>query len=111
MSLNFDGKYLVTAGKDRMIKLWNPLEVTLLHTFKGHKDTIQGIKFGINTNQFCSISNDRTFKIWDATEKAYLETLYGHKSEVNSIDAQTGENFISSGYDKSVIIWKTEHQT
>jgi WD40 repeat protein len=45
MSINFDGKYLVTAGKDRMIKLWDARDNKLIDTFKGHRDTITGLKF------------------------------------------------------------------
>ena len=57
-----------------MIKLWDTNNLELIHTFKGHKDTINGIKFGINTNQFASISADRTFKMWDVMERAYIDT-------------------------------------
>ena len=45
MSLNFDGNLLVTGGKDRTIKLWDTKSEKLIHTFKGHRDTINGLKF------------------------------------------------------------------
>ncbi|KRX03609.1 WD40-repeat-containing domain [Pseudocohnilembus persalinus] len=108
MSVNFDGKFMVTAGKDRSIKLWDLKSEKLIETFKGHKNTINAVKFGLNSNNFVSGSSDRTFKIWDASERAFIDTLYGHKSEVLAIDACTQDNFISSGYDKQNIYWKTE---
>ena len=76
MSLNFDGKYLVTGGKDRMIKLWDTHNNTLIETFKGHRGTIQGLKFNMGSNVFCSVACDRAFKLYDAGERAFLETLY-----------------------------------
>lgn len=75
MSVNYDGKYMVTSGKDRQIKLWDLKNQELIETFKGHKDTIQGLKFGINSNVFCSASCDRSFKLWDASERAFMDTL------------------------------------
>ncbi len=50
MALNYDGKMLVTAGKDRLIKLWDVHSERLIDTLKGHKDTIQAIKFGLNSS-------------------------------------------------------------
>lgn len=40
MAVNYDGKYLATGGKDRMIKLWDLRSEQLIETFKGHKDSI-----------------------------------------------------------------------
>ncbi len=34
MSLNFDSKFLVTAGKDRMIKIWDTNSNKLISTLK-----------------------------------------------------------------------------
>jgi WD40 repeat protein len=75
MSLSFDGKYLVTAGKDRMIKLWDAHSNKLIETLKGHRDSIHGVKFQQNSNVFASVSCDRSFKMWDAGERAFMETL------------------------------------
>ena len=80
LSVNFDGKLMVTAGKDRMIKLWdlnsNKLSAyfNLVDTLKSHRDTVNCLKFARNSNTFMSGSNDRTLKLWDAGERAYLDS-------------------------------------
>ncbi len=74
MDINYDGTLLLTAGKDKFIKLWDLRSDKLIYTFKGHRNYINGIKFKLNSNEFCSVSADRTFKLWDATEKAYIDT-------------------------------------
>lgn len=69
------------------------------------------MKFGYNNNTFCSVSEDRTFKVWDAAERTYIDTFYGHREEGLDVDCIDNENFISSGKDCQVIIWKTEKET
>jgi len=40
---------LLTAGKDRMIKLWDTRSLELIFNFKRHRGTINGIKFQGNS--------------------------------------------------------------
>jgi len=105
-SISFDDKYLITGGSDKMVRLWDTRDLKLIDTFKGHKDSVLGVKFKSYSSEFCSVGADRVLKLWDASERAYLETFYGHKSQVNSIDS-IGENFVTSGFDRQVVFWKT----
>lgn len=70
------------------------------------------MKFGLNSNSvLCSVSSDRTLKVWDAIERAYIDTFYGHREEGLDIDCINGSDFITSGRDQQVVVWKTEKQT
>ena len=40
MDISFDGKLLVTAGKDRILRIWNLRTMTFVDGLKGHMDTI-----------------------------------------------------------------------
>lgn len=59
----------------------------------------------------CSISSDRTLKVWDAVERAYIDTFYGHREDGLDIDCINGTDFVTSGRDQQVVVWKTEKQT
>ncbi|EAR93107.2 U3 small nucleolar RNA-interacting protein (macronuclear) [Tetrahymena thermophila SB210] len=111
MSINHLGRYLVTASKDKSIKLWDLKKMGLIQNFNGHRQPINAIKFGINSNQFCTASSDRQFKMWDASDKIFIDTFFGHKADPTYIDSMSANNFISCGFDRQVIIWKTEHQS
>ncbi|CAD8128140.1 unnamed protein product [Paramecium sonneborni] len=108
ISLNFDGKILASAGKDHSIKLWDTTSNKLIETLKHHKAPIYGVKFGYNSNNLCSISCDRTFIQWDAAQRAYIDTFFGHSTEANDIDCFNADDFLSCGYDRQMIQWKTK---
>jgi len=40
MDVSFDGKYLISAGKDRMIIIWNLIDMNFKDALRGHRDTI-----------------------------------------------------------------------
>jgi ribosomal RNA-processing protein 9 len=74
---------------------------------KGHKNHVNGIKFGANSNNLCSVSSDLTFKQWDFAQRGLIETFYEHNAEVLDIDCFNGNDFLTSGNDHQTIAWKT----
>lgn len=102
---------LATAGEDGMVKLWDTRNNSLIETLKGHRGSVNGVKFGLNSPNLCSVSSDRTFKQWDCSQRGLIETFYGHNFEALDIDCFNQNDFISSGADQQAIIWKTEKET
>lgn len=107
VAISTGSKYLVSSDESTEIKVWDPITLKHLHTFRGHKDIVTGLVFRKNTHQLYSSSKDRSVKIWSLDEMAYVETLFGHQSPITSIDALTRERAITSGgRDTSIRIWK-----
>jgi len=102
---------LLTAGKDRMVKLWDTRTLEHVHTFIQHRGTIHGVRFQAGSSQFCSVGCDKTMNLWEAGERCYMDSLYGHNDEINAIDSIDGSNFVTCGSDQQVILWKMEQES
>jgi ribosomal RNA-processing protein 9 len=111
LALHSSHNVLATAGDDCMIKLWDTRSSTLIDTFHGHKNTINGLKFGPHSHNLCSASADLTLKHWDFSQRGLIGTYYEHTSELLDLDYFNSQDFITSGYDRQVIAWKTEKET
>lgn len=61
-----------------MIKLWDTRSLSLIDTMRGHKNSVNGLKFGFNSNNLCSVSSDLTLKQWDFAQRGLMETFYEH---------------------------------
>lgn len=107
LALHSNQNILATAGDDLQIKLWDTRSATLIDTLRGHKNVVNGLKFGTNSNNLCSVSADLTLKHWDVSQRGLISTYYEHNGEVLDIDNINADDFITSGYDKQVIAWKT----
>lgn len=82
MDISFDGKYLITAGRDNIIKIWNLTNYSFYGDLEGHKGNInvavwsnKSVCFKFNSYECCSLSDDGTMKVWDAAQKGFMENL------------------------------------
>ena len=98
---------LATCGDDWLIKLWDTRSLELTGTLKSHRNSVNSVKFGGNSGNLCSVSSDRTLKQWDIGQRGLMETFYGHNEEVLDLDNINGTDFLSSGNDRQVVLWKT----
>lgn len=115
MTLDLFGDYLVSAGKDKMIKLWkkeeSSLDFRLLATFFGHIEQISSVCFGPKTGKvFASCSEDKNLKVWDVStliarshkittpEKvtSSKRTVAAHTKDMNVVRFSPNEKLIAS---------------
>lgn len=77
----------------------------------GHRDTITGITFDKENDQFYTVSNDRALKVWNIREMMYMDSHYGHQSDVLCLDQYSRDRVISCGLDRQVIFWKVNEDS
>jgi ribosomal RNA-processing protein 9 len=103
-----DGRFLVSGGRDRGLRIWNARTDEMLDIFKGHRDIVSSMCFQRRSRTLFTGSHDRCIKIWNLDEMTYVDTLFGHQSYVLSLDCLGREQPVSGSDDKSVHLWKVE---
>lgn len=59
------GNYLLTAGMDNLVKVWEySLDPTSIQTFVGHNTSASRIRFSNDSKHIVSISRDATMRLW-----------------------------------------------
>jgi len=77
----------------------------------GHRDTITGIQFDKENDQFYTVSNDRCLKVWNIREMMYMDSHYGHQSDILGLEQYSKDRVLSCGLDRQVIFWKVNEDS
>lgn len=85
VAVSADGRMLASAGRDRLIRVWDARTARLTDTLTGHQKAVTALAFQRDTHTLFSSSYDRTVKMWNLDEMAYMETLLGHQRWVGGM--------------------------
>ena len=108
-----DGKYALSGGVDKVIRLWNVKTGVEVQHFKGHKNIVYCVAFSHDGKTVVSSSRDWTIRIWDvATGKQR------HKIDVRAevpavVYLQNGRQVVSGaryGKEGFIQIWNIKSQ-
>jgi len=67
------GSYIVSGSDDTTIKLWSRASGKLLYTFRGHLDSVVGVR--ICNGYIISASKDKSIKVWSIKEKSLISSI------------------------------------
>lgn len=107
------GKYLVSAGRDAHLKVWDTLEnYVLRESIAGHLYTINHLTFSKEGRYFVTGSMDKAVKLWDAHNFRLLKVLdkHRHAGHGNSVNKLLWMNYrdllVTCSDDRSISVWE-----
>jgi WD40 repeat protein len=108
-----DGKYLLSAGRDAKLKVWDTHDnFRLVQDIPAHLFAINDIYFHPFKPLFATCSMDKSVKVWSAETFKLLKVIdksrhAGHGNSVNRLLwTTTDELLISTGDDRNIHLWK-----
>lgn len=64
MSMSPDGKRLLTAGSDNVMRLWETATGQELRSYEGHTEPVRCAAFSPDGSWALSTSGDKTMRLW-----------------------------------------------
>jgi hypothetical protein len=105
VSIDPQGRYVVTGGQDGKVFVWALHTGLLALTLPNHSDFVTSIAFSQNGQWIATGSYDRTINITNlSTMKQHLK-LSGHSSVIVSMYFMSGLRLLSAERDGGLVIW------
>ena len=102
-----DGRYLLSGGWDKTVKMWNADSGEELRTFTGHSDYVNSVAFSPDGRYALSGSADTTIRLWDISTGEEVRTFTGHAKQISSLAfTADGQFFLSGSDDSTMRLWE-----
>ncbi|SPQ25812.1 37d74b9f-87d7-446f-90ff-5b8a2ebbc34f [Thermothielavioides terrestris] len=103
---------IVSAGDDRLIKLWRMSETKAFEvdTCRGHFQNASGCLFHPHQDLILSVGEDKTIRVWDLNKRTAVHTVKRENDRFWVIAAHPEINLFAAGHDNGVMVFKLERE-
>lgn len=109
LAVTADGKFLVTGGDDKTVRVWEVTSAKQLRSFQGHVEKLTAVAVRSDGKQIASASADGAIRVWD------LNTTDDHKVVTDTKESlwavavsPNGKRLATGGADKTVRVYDPE---
>lgn len=103
---NYQQMFVLTASRDKLIRLFAIHSGELLHTFIGHDNWVRGLALHPKGKYLYSASDDKTVRIWDLNYGKEKKKIEAHEHFISTIRFHKKYGVIgTAGTDLVVKIW------
>jgi WD40 repeat protein/serine/threonine protein kinase len=101
-----DGRYLATAGADRIARVWDVATWKEVLRLRGHAALLLSVAFSPDGKRLATAGFDGVIKLWDRASGKVLLTLPGHSRQATRVVfSPDGRRLASAGCDRTVRAW------
>jgi WD40 repeat protein len=100
-----DGKYIVSASRDKTAKIWEVASGKLLHVLRGHTFGLSSAQFSPDGKFIVTTSCDQTAKIWDVSTGKLIQKLIHTGCVSQAFFSPDGNYIVTASEDGTVNIW------
>ena len=102
-----DGKYVLSGGEDRTVKLWDAATGREVRTFTGHRGVVTSVAFSPDGNLAVSGSSDSTLRLWDVATGRGLRATESLGWKITCVAfSPDGRLVASAADDNQVRVWQ-----
>lgn len=103
---------IVSAGDDRLIKLWRMSETKAweVDTCRGHFQNAEGCLFHPTQDLILSCGEDKTIRVWDLNKRTAVQSFKRESDRFWVIAAHPEINLFAAGHDNGVMVFKLERE-
>ncbi len=101
-----DGKLLATAGKDRLVKLWDMANGPELVSYAGHGERVRSIAFSPDGKTLASAGAEPDIRLWDPKTGKDIRVIKGKGTLVNNLAySRDGKYLVVANEDKAIRLY------
>ena len=103
---------IVSAGDDRLIKLWRMSETKAweVDTCRGHFQNASACLFHPHQDLILSVGEDKTVRVWDLNRRTSVQSFKRENDRFWVIAAHPEINLFAAGHDNGVMVFKLERE-
>ncbi|KAK5099113.1 hypothetical protein LTR70_001263 [Exophiala xenobiotica] len=103
---------IVSAGDDRLIKLWRMSETKAweVDTCRGHFQNASACLFHPHQDLILSVGEDKTVRVWDLNKRTPVQSFKRENDRFWVIAAHPEINLFAAGHDNGVMVFKLERE-